>query len=124
MRMIVVSPEGARTLRRGDGARDRSCAPRRFRERPLMSEPAPPSEFLPVRRKAPFLVFVIIRSRMKLFKRLIAGLALLVVAFVCGFLPYFLAGVATTRRFQFRDAENAGLTPASFQLPYEDLRFK
>ena len=38
--------------------------------------------------------------------------------------PYFLAGIATTRRFQFPDKENAGLTPASFQLASEDVAFR
>ena len=32
--------------------------------------------------------------------------------------------MATTRRFQFPDRENAGLTPASFQLPFEDVAFR
>ena len=36
--------------------------------------------------------------------------------FVVGFVPYWLAGLATTRRFQFPDKENANLTPASFEL--------
>jgi pimeloyl-ACP methyl ester carboxylesterase len=43
--------------------------------------------------------------------------------FVFGWAPWFLAGVATTRRFQFPDRENAGLTPASFKLPFEDVSF-
>jgi pimeloyl-ACP methyl ester carboxylesterase len=32
--------------------------------------------------------------------------------------------MATTRRFQFSDRENAGLTPASFNLTFEDVTFK
>ncbi len=54
------------------------------------------------------------------------GLALLVGAlgFAFGWVPYWLGGVATTRRFQFPDKENAGLTPASFQLPFEDVSFR
>ena len=32
--------------------------------------------------------------------------------------------MATTRRFQFPDKENAGLTPASFELAFEDVAFK
>jgi pimeloyl-ACP methyl ester carboxylesterase len=43
--------------------------------------------------------------------------------FVFGWAPYYLAGVATTRRFQFPDRENGGLTPASFELAYEDVSF-
>lgn len=43
--------------------------------------------------------------------------------FVFGFVPYFLAGAFTIRTFQMKDAENQGLTPASFQLPFEDVKF-
>ena len=43
--------------------------------------------------------------------------------FVFGWVPYFLGGIATTRRFQYNDQENAGLTPASFDLPFEDVAF-
>jgi len=57
-------------------------------------------------------------------KRGLFVLALLLVFFVFGWVPYFLAGVATTRRFQFPDKENAGLTPASFDLASEDARFR
>jgi pimeloyl-ACP methyl ester carboxylesterase len=51
---------------------------------------------------------------------LLAGLAV----FVFGIAPYWLAGMATTRRFQFPDRENAGLTPQSFQLAFEDVAFR
>jgi len=53
--------------------------------------------------------------------------ALLVIAFVVlvfGWAPYWLGGLAVTRRFQFPDRENAGLTPASFGLPFEDASFR
>jgi len=55
----------------------------------------------------------------------LAALALVaVVAFlIFGYAPYWLAGIATTRRFQYRDVENAGLTPASFNLQSEDVTF-
>ncbi|HSD28578.1 MAG TPA: alpha/beta fold hydrolase, partial [Vicinamibacteria bacterium] len=43
--------------------------------------------------------------------------------FAFGWAPYALAGLATTRRFQFPDRENGGLTPASFQLGYEAVSF-
>lgn len=43
--------------------------------------------------------------------------------FVFGFVPYYLAGAFTIRTFQMRDADNQGLTPASFQLPSEDVTF-
>jgi len=58
-------------------------------------------------------------------KRILGGLAALValayvlVTFVVA--PYWLGGMAATRRFQFPDKENADLTPASFQLAFEDL---
>jgi pimeloyl-ACP methyl ester carboxylesterase len=69
-------------------------------------------------------VFAIIRRQVKIIKRLLAGLLLLLALFVFGFVPYWLAGIATTRRFQFPDKENAGLTPASFQLAFEDVSFR
>jgi pimeloyl-ACP methyl ester carboxylesterase len=43
--------------------------------------------------------------------------------FVFGWAPYYLGGLATTRRFTYNDRENKGLTPASFQLPFEELSF-
>jgi pimeloyl-ACP methyl ester carboxylesterase len=52
---------------------------------------------------------------------LLAAAALL--AFVFGWVPYFLGGIATTRRFQYNDKENAGLTPASFALAFEEVSF-
>jgi len=57
-------------------------------------------------------------------KRVAAAVALVFVLFVVGWVPWFLAGLATTRRFQFPDKENGGLTPASFQLSSEDLAFR
>jgi pimeloyl-ACP methyl ester carboxylesterase len=55
-----------------------------------------------------------------------AGALLLVAlcAFVFGWVPYWLGGIATTRRFQYNDKANAGLTPASFNLPFEDVSFQ
>ena len=44
-------------------------------------------------------------------------------AFAFGWAPYYLAGIATTRRFQFPDHENGGLTPESFHLAYQDVSF-
>lgn len=46
------------------------------------------------------------------------------VVLVFGVLPWWLGGVATTRRFTFRDRENAGLTPASFKLAHQDVAFQ
>jgi pimeloyl-ACP methyl ester carboxylesterase len=56
-------------------------------------------------------------------KRALIGLCLALGLFVFGWAPYWLGGLATTRRFQFPDKENAGLTPGSFDLPYEDVSF-
>ncbi|HET9316306.1 MAG TPA: alpha/beta fold hydrolase [Vicinamibacteria bacterium] len=44
--------------------------------------------------------------------------------FVFGFLPWFLGTRITTGRFVFNDRENAGLTPQSFSLPFEDVSFQ
>lgn len=57
------------------------------------------------------------------FNRFVAGLLLLVTLLVGGLLPWWLAGIATTRRFEYPDRENAGLTPASFQLPFQEAGF-
>jgi pimeloyl-ACP methyl ester carboxylesterase len=57
-------------------------------------------------------------------KRAAALLLAAALFFVFGWVPWFLGGVATTRRFQFPDRENAGLTPASFDLAHEELRFQ
>src|SRR5512142_494312 len=47
-----------------------------------------------------------------------------VVLFVFGWVPWYLAGMATTRRFVYHDRENGGLTPASFGLASEDVSFR
>jgi pimeloyl-ACP methyl ester carboxylesterase len=57
-------------------------------------------------------------------KRIAIALVSGLLIFVVGFVPYWLAGLATTRRFQFPDKENANLTPASFELPYGDVAFR
>ena len=56
-------------------------------------------------------------------KRIAVTLALGFLLFAFGWVPYFLAGIATTRRFQFPDKENVGLTPATFQLASEEVAF-
>ena len=56
-------------------------------------------------------------------KRLSLTFALLLVVLVFGILPYLLAGLATTHRYQYPDRENAGLTPASFGLAFEAVTF-
>jgi alpha-beta hydrolase superfamily lysophospholipase len=57
-------------------------------------------------------------------KRFVYTVGLGFVLFAFGWVPWYLAGIATTRRFQFPDKENAGLTPASFQLASEDVAFR
>jgi pimeloyl-ACP methyl ester carboxylesterase len=52
---------------------------------------------------------------------LLLGAGLLL--FIFGWVPYFLGGLATTRQFHFSDKENAGLTPASFSLGFEEVAF-
>jgi len=68
-----------------------------------------------------------IRSR-AWWGRWLRRIAIVVVAgfllFVFGWVPYFFGGLATTRRFRFPDRENAGLTPASFELAYDDVSFR
>jgi pimeloyl-ACP methyl ester carboxylesterase len=60
---------------------------------------------------------------MKWVKRVGLAVAALLALFVFGWAPYWLAGLATTRRIVYNDRENAGLTPAKFELPYEDVTF-
>jgi pimeloyl-ACP methyl ester carboxylesterase len=57
-------------------------------------------------------------------KRAAVVLVLGLAVFIFGIAPFWLAGLATTRRFQFPDRENAGLTPASFQLTFEEAAFR
>ena len=49
------------------------------------------------------------------------GLGVILLGFVFGFVPWFLVSVFTVRGFQMPDKENDGLTPASFQLAFEDV---
>ncbi len=60
----------------------------------------------------------------KWLKRAGVVVLLVFVGFVFGWVPWFLAGIATTRRFVFPDRENAGLTPASFGLASEDVSLR
>ena len=61
------------------------------------------------------------RSWIKTAGMLVAAAFLL---FAFGWVPYFLGGIATTRRIQYNDKENAGLTPASFDLKFEEVSLK
>lgn len=56
-------------------------------------------------------------------KRAAVTLVALLVVFVFGFAPWYLGTLVTTRRFNYNDRENKGLTPASFSLPFEDVKF-
>jgi alpha-beta hydrolase superfamily lysophospholipase len=57
-------------------------------------------------------------------KRILIGLVVAFLLFSQVWVPYWLGGLVTTRRFQFPDKENADLTPASFHLASEDVVFK
>lgn len=57
-------------------------------------------------------------------KRIAIFLVAAFVLFTVGWVPYWLGGMATTRRFQFPDRENGNLTPASFELAFEDVAFR
>jgi pimeloyl-ACP methyl ester carboxylesterase len=61
---------------------------------------------------------------MRWLKRGLFALGILLVLFVFGWVPYYLGGMGTTRRFQFADKENKDMTPASFELASEDVAFK
>ena len=60
---------------------------------------------------------------MKWLKRVGLVLVAALAIFIFGWAPYWLAGLATIRKFTYNDKENAGLTPKSFELPYEDVSF-
>jgi len=59
----------------------------------------------------------------KWLKRIGLALIAIVAGLVFGLAPYYLGGLGTVRRYQYPDKENAGLTPASFQLAFEDVAF-
>jgi pimeloyl-ACP methyl ester carboxylesterase len=64
------------------------------------------------------------RARGRWLRRAGIAAVLAVVLFVFGWVPWFFGGLATTRRFQFPDKENGGLSPTSFQLASEDATFR
>lgn len=61
---------------------------------------------------------------MRLLRRGLVVLAGLFAVLAFGVLPYWLAGRLTRGSYHYNDKENAGLTPASFQLPFEDLSLR
>src|SRR5688572_17278654 len=50
-------------------------------------------------------------------------LAGLVVLLIVGVAPWWLVSRLVRGRFVYNDVENRGLTPASFELPFEDIAF-
>jgi uncharacterized protein len=60
---------------------------------------------------------------MKWVKRVGLVLAAGLIVFVFGWAPWWLAGLFTLRKFKYNDKANAGVTPASFNLPFEDVTF-
>jgi pimeloyl-ACP methyl ester carboxylesterase len=63
------------------------------------------------------------RAWVRWLRRAAIAVVVAVVLFVFGWTPYWLAGVFTVRKFHMPDRENAGLTPASFDLASEDITF-
>jgi pimeloyl-ACP methyl ester carboxylesterase len=61
---------------------------------------------------------------MKWLKRAALLVVLAFCLFIFGWAPWWLGGLPTTRKVVFNDRENAGLTPASFQLPFEEITFR
>jgi len=57
-------------------------------------------------------------------KRVLSLVLVGILVFLFGWMPYWLGGIATTRKFQFPDKENTGLSPASFDLASEDVAFR
>ena len=63
------------------------------------------------------------RRWLRWLRRTAYVLAALLVLFVFGFLPWFLGTRVTKGRFAYNDRENAGLTPRSFSLAFEEVSF-
>ncbi len=57
-------------------------------------------------------------------RRLAGALVVGWIALTIGFAPYWLAGIATTRRFDRPDPRNEGTTPASFDLAFEEIELR
>jgi pimeloyl-ACP methyl ester carboxylesterase len=57
----------------------------------------------------------------KVLRRGLLVTAALFCVVVFGWLPYWFGGLATKNRFKYKDTENAGLTPGSFNLAFEDV---
>jgi pimeloyl-ACP methyl ester carboxylesterase len=59
----------------------------------------------------------------KWLKRIAIAVVAIVAILIFGVIPYLLGGFATFNKYRYPDKENANLTPASFQLPFEDVSF-
>jgi pimeloyl-ACP methyl ester carboxylesterase len=59
----------------------------------------------------------------KVVKWILGIIVVCLLIFFYGFIPWFLTGIATTRRFHYRDHLD-GNTPASFAMKYHDIDFK
>jgi len=56
--------------------------------------------------------------------RILAFVLVAWAGFVFGWAPWWLSGVATSRRFDYADRENAGRTPGSDGLTFEEIHFQ
>jgi len=54
----------------------------------------------------------------------LTGVALVVCLLLFGLVPFYLGQVATSRRFPYKDKENAGVTPATLGLQFEEISFR
>jgi alpha-beta hydrolase superfamily lysophospholipase len=64
------------------------------------------------------------RAWVKWSRRAAAAVLVALAVFIFGWVPWFLGGVATIHSFHYRDRENQGLTPGSFDDAYEDVAFR
>jgi pimeloyl-ACP methyl ester carboxylesterase len=62
------------------------------------------------------------RKIWKITKWLLGFIVVALIVFFYGFIPWFLTGIATTRRFHFHDPLD-GKTPASYGMQYHDIEF-
>lgn len=64
------------------------------------------------------------RRWLRWLRRTAYGLLAILVLFFFGFVPWFLGTRVTRGRYAYNDRENAGLTPQSFSLPFEEVSFQ
>jgi pimeloyl-ACP methyl ester carboxylesterase len=57
-------------------------------------------------------------------KRIGLGLLVVVAVLIFGWVPYWLAGRFTFGTFRPPDRENAGKTPATFEVPFQEVEFQ